>query len=207
MDSKEAFDITVAYLSLLFFVSRFSIERAETFALPLFTAFILHELGHRYVARQFGFEAKFQLWVNGLLFAALIWVISGFRFVFFAPGAVVVGQRTVSAYWVDYPTPNGVLRVPVFRSLPYPTREEMGKIALAGPLTNIAIAVIVLPIYLLFPIEPFLYTVAMNLFIALFNLIPIGPLDGKKIYTWNPTLWAVLFTPLITLFVIGLLVG
>lgn len=59
-------------------------------------------------------------------------------------------------------------------------------VALAGPLSNICIAVIFALVIRFVPISaPFLYIssmiVAINLSLAVFNLIPIPPLDGSKI--------------------------
>lgn len=59
-------------------------------------------------------------------------------------------------------------------------------VALAGPLSNICIAVIFALVIRFVPISaPFLYIssmiVAINLSLAVFNLIPIPPLDGSKV--------------------------
>lgn len=58
-------------------------------------------------------------------------------------------------------------------------------VALAGPLSNICIALVfgLLIRFGLFPslIEPFGYIVFINLILAVFNLVPIPPLDGSKI--------------------------
>jgi Zn-dependent protease len=40
---------------------------------------------------------------------------------------------------------------------------------------------------------------AFNAWIALFNLIPIGILDGYKIFTWNKQIWAIAFAASIAL--------
>jgi len=43
-------------------------------------------------------------------------------------------------------------------------------------------------------IQPFLlFTLGayINTWLALFNLIPFGPLDGAKIFRWNKGLWLV----------------
>jgi len=59
-------------------------------------------------------------------------------------------------------------------------------VALAGPLSNICLAIIFALVIRIMPISsPFLYIssmiVAINLSLAVFNLIPIPPLDGSKV--------------------------
>jgi Zn-dependent protease len=34
----------------------------------------------------------------------------------------------------------------------------------------------------------------VNLLLATFNLLPFGPLDGKKVLLWNEMVWFVLFS-------------
>jgi Zn-dependent protease len=74
-------------------------------------------------------------------------------------------------------------------------RKDLALVALAGPLTNIVIAIIaavllqslrLIPIA--FPLEILLgailsTTVTINLLLAIFNLVPIPPLDGSKIFS------------------------
>ena len=141
-------------------------------------SFILHELGHKYVAQKYGFFAEFRKWNTGLLIA----IITGlFGFIFLAPGAVYIGSYT------------GII-----------TDEENGKISIAGPIVNIILAVIFLlieislkPFFLLSsPLSTYLMITAMigfhiNSFLALFNLLPIPMLDGSKVMKWNLPLWIV----------------
>lgn len=71
-------------------------------------------------------------------------------------------------------------------------RKDMAIVSLAGPLTNVLLAVVaagiirVLNIYLssyLLSLIPFLsLIVKLNLLLAIFNLLPIPPLDGSKIF-------------------------
>lgn len=68
-------------------------------------------------------------------------------------------------------------------------KKDMALISLAGPLSNIVMAIVLsvfLRIFLVvFPsnsiITVFFYLIQFNIILAIFNLIPIHPLDGGKI--------------------------
>ncbi len=66
-------------------------------------------------------------------------------------------------------------------------RKDMAIVALAGPLTNILIAILASLLLNLLgqtAIAPLLYTTAtLNLLLAIFNLLPIPPLDGSKVFS------------------------
>ncbi|MEN2999991.1 MAG: site-2 protease family protein [Acidilobaceae archaeon] len=70
---------------------------------------------------------------------------------------------------------------------------------IAGPSTNIAIAIGAL---LLSPWSSFMLPIAfINSWLAFFNLLPIPPLDGSKIFRGSPLLWtAMMLTSAILLF-------
>ena len=76
--------------------------------------------------------------------------------------------------------------------------HETGKIAMAGPLANIIVAMITLQIYLFVVFEFQIigqiigFICLINAFLATFNLLPFGPLDGVKIIRWNATIWIIL---------------
>ena len=75
--------------------------------------------------------------------------------------------------------------VPVnFSRLAHPKRDMM-LVALAGPATNILIALVLAKALMfgIFPVlsEVFFYAILLNLALAIFNLIPIPPLDGSRI--------------------------
>lgn len=68
-------------------------------------------------------------------------------------------------------------------------KRDGALIALAGPLTNIALAVllaILLRIVGEIPLANILLTanITLNVSLAIFNLLPIHPLDGSKILLW-----------------------
>lgn len=135
------------------------------------TAFILHELAHKYSAIYIGAKAQFIVWKNSLLFSIALSAIVGFVFV--APGAVYIFGRRL-------------------------TIKEDGLTSLAGPAANIIIAFLFMLIFFIIGSPQtgliatiITYSIFANFWIALFNLLPIGPLDGRKIFTWNPVIWVI----------------
>jgi Zn-dependent protease len=94
------------------------------------------------------------------------------------------------------------------------TQREHGLIALAGPVTNGLLALVFAPLYVagLLVGSPLLSLiggrgVAINLFLAAFNLIPFGALDGKTVLDWSKAVFALTFVPAaaITVFVVFVL--
>lgn len=70
-------------------------------------------------------------------------------------------------------------------------RRDTALIALAGPASNIILAILLSSIFRLVPIpytlNAILYSlISLNVNLALFNLIPLPPLDGSKIFTSRP---------------------
>jgi Zn-dependent protease len=140
------------------------------------TGFIFHELAHRYTAIHFGAHAEYRMWPHMLFLAAIFSFLFGF--VFAAPGAVYIYGQHIS-------------------------RKQNGLISLAGPATNIFIAIIFLILFTNFSgwiANMMLWVAYINFFLGLFNLLPIGPLDGSKVFKWNPIIWSVFFIPLAIIF-------
>ncbi len=79
--------------------------------------------------------------------------------------------------------------------------EEMGKVSLAGPVTNIFLSVVLFGLAIVpSPFSEILLLAAfLNGFMAVFNLIPVGILDGFKIFSWNKKIWGVTFAASIAL--------
>ncbi|QCS42865.1 metalloprotease [Natrinema versiforme] len=137
--------------------------------------FLLHEIAHKVVAIEHGQIAEFRADYQMLLLALMGGLVG---FLFAAPGAVYHrGQIT--------------------------TREN-GLIAIAGPVTNLLLTVLFLPL-LIFSATPGFFPqvlamigqmgVAINLFLAAFNMIPFGPLDGKSVLEWHKGVFALVFVP------------
>lgn len=130
------------------------------------SAFLIHELAHKFSAMRLGYWAEFRINALGLL-VTLISFFSPIKIV--APGAVVVA-------------------VPLYSG-------GLGLIALAGPLTNIlqALAFLVVKMATGDPLLAVLAEVGLsiNSVLALFNLIPLGSLDGAKILGWSLKAWMI----------------
>jgi len=131
------------------------------------TGFAFHEMAHKLLAQKYGCWAEFRMSAFGLLFA-LGTALMGF--IFAAPGAVYISGRI--------------------------TKEQNGKISVAGPLTNAAVGgaflalafafAVVAPEWVFVP-----FTIAfINLILGAFNMIPFPPFDGSKVIGWNIGVYA-----------------
>ena len=143
----------------------FSFSFIYTFTLSGLTVgigFLLHEMGHKIVAQRYGCFAEFRSF-DSMLLLALAMSFTGFLFA--APGAVMIQGKV--------------------------TNSRNGKISAAGPLVNIALALIFLiPILAGWTASGMLerilkYGFIVNSWLALFNMIPIWNFDGAKVFRWN----------------------
>ena len=161
-------------------------------------AFILHEIGHKIVAKRNGCWAEFRADPKGLQFGIVLSFFLGFLFM--APGAVMVAGLV--------------------------TRRQNGHIAVAGPLTNLSLFIIGIPIWVLILgltgafelssipmlengrrayvddgsiiwqsmlVDAGVWWLSANLILGLFNMFPFGPLDGVKVKDWNEQVFYAVF--------------
>lgn len=154
--------------------------------------FVSHEMAHRIMARKYGFSASYYMSVIGLGIAL---AVSLTGWIFAAPGGVRI-----------YKNPN--TEGPVIDDI-----KALGKISVAGPLANI----LLVPAFFIFGLvvalieavsgeEPILWNIALfgmqiNAWLAFFNMLPFGPLDGRDVYKWNKAVWVI-----VTLLAVGLYV-
>ena len=144
--------------------------------------FILHELAHKFTAIRYGYWAEFRKDNLMLLVAVALAALVGV--VFAAPGATVIYGTNLS-------------------------REQNGRISASGPVTNLILA---LPFVALALLGGGLFAIVgsmgwkVNAMLASFNLLPVGPLDGKKILAWNPGAFAALIAAAFGLLVVSYLV-
>lgn len=140
----------------------------SVFTAVLTGSFLAHEIAHKLVAQREGFWAEFRITFMGAMLT-LISILSPL-FKIISPGAVMIA---------------GVAE-----------RRTMGRISIAGPLTNIVLSAIFLASAWLLTPYSLVFTLmsSFNAWIALFNLIPLGILDGFKVFAWDRRIWTLAFT-------------
>jgi Zn-dependent protease len=142
------------------------------------SAFLVHEFAHKFLAQYYGSWAEFRAQMYGLIVTAIS-AIPFIPFKFIAPGAVMVGL---------------------------PDGSKFGRVALVGPLTNLVMGFSFLVSTYLYPHHLYLYAGAsFNAWIAMFNLLPFGVLDGQKIFDWNKIVWGCTMAITMTLFIVAYL--
>jgi len=172
IDKKEAIEMGIAIAVLTFIFSFDGLFFNSSLLLSSFiavvTAYLFHELAHKYAAIKLGYHARFRLYMPSTLLS-LVLVFMGVKLA--APGWVEISSYKFKDW--------------LYRRIKFSV-EEIGKVALAGPLTNIILAYI----FLLLGLNFFK---SVNAWIAFFNLIPIPPLDGSKVLHWKFGGWAFFF--------------
>lgn len=135
-------------------------------ALSVGVGFLLHELAHKAVAQRYGCFAEFRADFQMLIFSILVAFLG---FIIAAPGAVYIQG--------------------------YVSRKQNGIISAAGPVTNILLSFLFMALLFLFPTDnAFLnltlrYGMLINAWLAAFNMIPFGNIDGAKVLPWNKTVY------------------
>lgn len=148
--------------------SAFWLEAVAVGATIAFLGFVAHELAHKISAQRRGFWAEFRMSPTWLVISVITSLLG---FLIAAPGATVIGGMGDVRSW--------------------------GRTSLAGPLLNLAAGGAFLAVafgtweaagsVVLWRVFVFL-GFFMGWFAA-FNLIPFGPLDGRKVWRWSPGSW------------------
>lgn len=156
-------------------------------------SFVLHELMHKFVAQRFGAIAGFRRSDSGIMITL---ITSLFGFLIGLPGATMIYSSRF-------------------------TRQEEGLVSLAGPMTNFVVFAVFFTLgTLLFPhfssnvinifdpttflSSPYLqnildFVVFISIYLAFFNMLPIYPLDGSKVFAWNKPVY---FTVMAAIFIL-----
>jgi Zn-dependent protease len=138
-------------------------------------SFLVHEIGHKMMAQRYGLWAEFRLTIMGVILTLLSLLPTYFKII--GPGAVTV---------------KGIA-----------STQTIGKTSIIGPTANIMLAAAFCATALLLTYNRVFPLIAFyNVLIAIFNLIPLGVLDGYKVFVWDKKIWALTFTASIALGVI-----
>ncbi|MFX1284286.1 MAG: M50 family metallopeptidase [Promethearchaeota archaeon] len=150
-------------------------------------SFFAHELSHKFIAIKYGARAYYRL-SKEALFLTLISVLIGFPIL--ATGAVF--------WWGEATASQGI----------------RGRVSASGPITNFILAGLFLTLqgigYLMVYDDTMMTLgvllifigfvgVSLNVFLGVFNLLPIGVLDGAKVLAWDPRIWISLIGSLLVI--------
>jgi len=146
-------------------------------AIIVCTSFVIHELAHKFVAQRLGAWAEYRMYPFGLMLALML---SFMGVIFAAPGVVYI---------------NG-----------YIDDEDNGKISAAGPAVNIIMGTFaVIMAYMTGGVLSSIFWImaTINAFFAVFNMIPILPFDGSKIFKWNVAVYLLMVAAAVALLAVA----
>ncbi len=150
----------------------FALLNVSILSFALGFAFIFHELGHKFAAQYFKARAEFKLDPKGLIITA---VSIALGFYLLMPGATF-WQSNLSKY-----------------------SDIRGRVSASGPIVNLHLACLSIAFFI-FRNDPIgsvgwilfqvgLISLYLNVFLGIFNMLPVWILDGKKIYEWSEMVW------------------
>lgn len=138
------------------------------FIIILIFSVIIHEYAHGYIAYQLGDDTAYRAGRLTLNPLAHLDPIGSFLvpLLFLFSAGFVFG-------WAK-PVPYNPYNLKDWKWGP-------AKVAVAGPAANIFVAIIFALLYKFFALPVFTFVILINIILAIFNLVPIPPLDGSKI--------------------------
>ncbi|MBN2330834.1 MAG: hypothetical protein JXC85_03390, partial [Candidatus Aenigmarchaeota archaeon] len=124
----------------------------------------------KYAAMRHGYWSEYRMWPQGIMMAILFALATNGSVVFAAPGAVYFAGN-------------------MFRR---PGRRDLVEISMAGITFNVVLLWVCVAASALTGLYLFAYMAFINGWLAIFNLIPFGGLDGEKLLRLDKTIWGTL---------------
>ena len=181
-EAGEGWHFLIGWLGLSLILWTMALRQGSPFNIPLTLgvaglSLFTHELAHKIAASRFGLETTFKAWDSGILFSSLLAVLLGALYP--AYGSTYIKQ-------VDWRYD--------------PKQKRTGAIYTAGPIVSLILAALFWASMPCFNNELLMIGkmgYVTNYVLVIFNLIPIQAAggfawDGRKIYSWNKTVWTLL---------------
>ncbi len=167
-----------------------------------FVAIVVHISAQKIFSLQLGFRTEFKTFWPGLIFALILCFVTRGSIWFLVPGGIVIHHMAQH-------------RLGFFRyGLNY---WSLGMISAIGPLANVILAalfaiiayggVIIPPMTPISIATPIGRMISANLWIAIFTMLPIPPLDGSNIFFSSRLLYAFAFGCIVGYSLLVLLLG
>ena len=134
-------------------------------------SFLAHITIQKIQALEWGFKLEYKLWWYGLIIALAAAFFSRGKIWLLIPGGIFLHIMPVHRLgWFRYRT----------------NMMVNGVVALLGPLTNVALALICRGLLIFMPGNTVLYNgIFVNLWMAVFTMLPIPPLDGSRVFFFS----------------------
>ena len=173
---KRGIIITIVLLSFIFSFRDWGVDSFDpllgfqNFILTLIivaVAMAIHEITHRTVALWMGYRSQYKAWMLGLVIGLVVAFVSNGHWPFIAPGALVITHmktHRLGKFWYE---------------LNY---KDLSWIAMSGSIALVLFAIIMKSMYLATGLEFFEKAMLVNIWIALFHMLPIPPANGSRVF-------------------------
>lgn len=179
-------EVLVTTAGAVLYALAFIVAKKEVFSPGVFVMFVvtagvaitIHEVGHRYIAMKFKDEVEMQLWDLGIITMFVTGYLTG----------VVFAK----------PARNIVMNAPSL------SKEQMGRIMLAGPIISVAAAAVFVPFLFLGGAYQKAATMSImfNLLVATYHMMPFTPMDGRAVLRWSSLAWIAVFVPMMIVYLL-----
>ena len=129
---------------------------------------LVHVCVQRIIGLNIGFRVEYKLWIYGIAIALILCIVSnGDIWFLFLPGGIFL--HMLSQHRLGY-----------FRYGLNMMAHAM--VAVVGPLSNLVLAIIFKIIHSFTPSPLIQKIILVNILFAVFNMLPIPPLDGSRVF-------------------------